>query len=776
MSRKMRTTTLIVDTPINYDRLESQFQLVRYTVPERFRYIKGNSKYGRLHTQLKEQLDHPYRFYTHDEPTPLGIYVLYEPDAQIQDIKLDFLNDGQNLTWSRTQFERLPLHILLKLLQANYFKSRRTTEFVSQSKYYIQAKVGRSEVICLEIELKGDLKNPHIPDGQPKEFKIIGHATRFIKRDKSKITESYKRIYPYFHRMSPKKGQSFFNQLPPAEIDDFRGDIYGIWQDSSERATLDYHSQLRPEGTRGKILYDFTRNFVEYLNHFGISARQKIRDFTEYKPSKGNAELPLVDLEVIHLFDNRLNQKDIPFEAYHQLLKEAYPHISFEVIEGVGSDFSGPMLILQDYNAGDFAEGGILAGQPDPYQQLYQHETYRDLPKQSIIINSNDANSCIDGEDYLTYPMLSLPDNDQRFDVRFAMCFNQLYLKDLISNRWDVIGRLPYLTGTDQDPTSSKTPLQNCAFVRKKTYDGNTFHTLLYIDNGKLTFADLRDPNERQKLYSLLERYGLDWDDDIIEPFNQKNLSPDREEEAIKRYDFMIGPNQVIEIEDMNERVLYEYDTILERKAELDKPYPLEELRLADHYDTLRTKKMLSQLVIEEAQSNVGSAQQSTAYIESMAFLERLQAFDEFLDELALNRTEISFNELTSGENMVKIGHIFDIKPNSQGKYNRGKLKRYYQRLGMFLSAKSADVQSYSGIWYDAENCFMVGSPQGLHDRQPRAHLIRKFDVYKGEEYFHINTFLETMGVKFVRYQQYTVYPYFFHLIDLYVETKLRLS
>jgi hypothetical protein len=156
--------------------------------------------------------------------------------------------------------------------------------------------------------------------------------------------------------------------------------------------------------------------------------------------------------------------------------------------------------------------------------------------------------------------------------------------------------------------------------------------------------------------------------------------------------------------------------------------------------------------------------------------LAQLQTFDEFLDDLALNRTEISYNELTSGENWQTIIEIFEFKPNKKGQYTRTNFKKYYQSLGMFLSDKKKDVQYHSGIWYDAENCFMVGSPQSLQDTQARAHLIRKFDVYKGEEYFHITTFLETIGVRFVRYRQYTVYPYFFHLIDLYVETKLRLS
>ncbi len=82
-------------------------------------------------------------------------------------------------------------------------------------------------------------------------------------------------------------------------------------------------------------------------------------------------------------------------------------------------------------------------------------------------------------------------------------------------------------------------------------------------------------------------------------------------------------------------------------------------------------------------------------------------------------------------------------------------------------------TKGYSGIWHDAENCFMVGDAGTFKFKQPRAHLIRKFNVYKGEGMFDINTFLDMTAVKFVRFNQFTVYPYFFHLIDMYVEAKL---
>jgi hypothetical protein len=114
------------------------------------------------------------------------------------------------------------------------------------------------------------------------------------------------------------------------------------------------------------------------------------------------------------------------------------------------------------------------------------------------------------------------------------------------------------------------------------------------------------------------------------------------------------------------------------------------------------------------------------------------------------------------------------LQPTPDTRQLRSFLARHYRKIGMFLSPKAKDVQSYTGIWFDDSGCFMVGSPDSLNDVQARAHLIRKFDVYKGGDIFNINMFLQTMAVKFVRTKQYTVYPYFFHLIEMYIESSLK--
>ena len=43
----------------------------------------------------------------------------------------------------------------------------------------------------------------------------------------------------------------------------------------------------------------------------------------------------------------------------------------------------------------------------------------------------------------------------------------------------------------------------------------------------------------------------------------------------------------------MNERVLHEYDEIQDRERALDKQMPIEDFKLARHYDTIKTQDML---------------------------------------------------------------------------------------------------------------------------------------------------------------------------------------
>jgi len=729
----MKTTNISIDeaTIINLANL-APFKIVRYEVPGKFRYLKDKNKFGRFHNALKEQLPKPYYFYSYDEPTP-AIYVLYEREAEVLPLEIEFLSaeEFKQQEMKIADFTGKKLHIIIKLLLAKYFESRDNKNreaFVSQGKYYILAERMKDDrgFICLEIELK-----QHYP---AQEFSVIGRATRFIKCEKDEIKPGYKAIYPYFFsRMGPIGGQTFLRPLKPSKIEKWEKEIFRINRHSSAPAQLAYHSVKKPEATRGYTLYKFIEKFIQFLKGYGITAIQKERNFLKHKSQLQDPNLQISNLGIIYLFDNRLNKATIPIEAYQKLLQEKYQSelgISFEVITEAELAPPKPLLVIQDYKEADFEENGKLYGEEDPYKRFYK--AHPDIPKQSVNVNLNSNN-----EDYLEYGILEL---DKSFDYRFRVCFNELYLKDIILNKRDV----RYLLGLTEilQLHLAQFKLQEYVFVRNR----KSHPILLYVKDGHFEFVDLRAPEGKVLRDTVLEGYGLDWLNDIEQPILAK-YKKNKSEDEFKPYDFILGPGrQIIEIEDIEEQILYAYEEITKRKDDTKVKYSIEGLKLAPHYDRVKAPSLT---------------------------LEQCQNYDEFLDSLDLpNLQEISFAELTNkeGKYWEDIVRVLAIEPNKNGKYDVKKLKAAYQRLGLFLSDKGKGaIEGYQGIWYDSEQCYMVGSTAGINDKQSRANLIRKFHVHSGEDKLEIKLFLETLAIKFVRNEQYTVYPYPFHLIDLYV-------
>lgn len=737
----MNTTTLEIHPhALNYDQLQAGTKVVRYAVPRNFEFIKGN-KYGRLHTEVKQQLASPYYFFSHDEPTP-GIYTLLPADKKPPVLNLAFLK-AQNLSSAVEDCQVLRLDILLKLLLAAYFQSRDVTRFSAHGKHYMVAKQKGKMLVCLEIELKGDRENLQ---REIQLFRVIGHATNFVRA--TTINARDKETQPYFAKII-KAGQSLLQPLLPDQIHPEPDDVYRIFRRPEQRATLDYHATLHFEETRGHLLHEFITHFTQYLHQHGIPATQTVRQFIEYKPQLTTDDLPLSDLGTVYLFDHRLNSGTVPLTTYQQVLSTQYGqslNLQFEILPDSNAFApEKPVLILQDYTQADFATGAVLDGQTDPYHVLY--DAYRAVPKQSLNVNPNPSEQYAPAgaPDYLTYPLFTL---DKSWEQRLQVCLNELYLKDLVLNQRNV-GRLP---GLQQGvlPFTTQTPLRAYAFIRRATANRVSHTTLLYVQDDHLRLVDLRSEPGKQERDDLLITYGLNWYDDVAEPLKQKRFR--ESEEDVKDYDFILGPGQVIEIEDIQERVLYDYEALADIRHAQKQNLPLADLKLMPH-----AAKILPR--------------QATA---TSVTLTQLQNYDRFLDELAAEGIhEISYRALTDtrGPYYDHILEIFGILPDANGKHNLRKFKSCYHKIGMFAGAKSQKViAGYQGIWYDAENCFMVGSADGLKDSQPRAHLIRRFDIYQGADKFDIRLFLETTAVKFVRHGQFTVYPYFFHLIDLFVD------
>ncbi len=261
---------------------------------------------------------------------------------------------------------------------------------------------------------------------------------------------------------------------------------------------------------------------------------------------------------------------------------------------------------------------------------------------------------------------------------------------------------------------------------------------------------------------------------------SSKRISEQGQVKDLSEFDIIVGRDLFVAIEDLKERIFYDYNAIEQRHQEqYSTAYPIKRFQLAPHYERLQQERSTTLLPLGQmAQQGLldGSKKPTTRKaLDSQAFYRQLLAYDAFLEEVAMTHPMLSYQELTSGEWRERIARIFDSKATSKGKYHRKLITGIYNDLGMFLHERGENVQLYQGIWYDDTDAFLVGSPTSMNlQGQARAHLVRRFQIMQGSSHFDKEELLKTMGVLFVRHKQYTVSPYYFHLIDLNVENVLR--
>src|SRR2546430_410127 len=101
-----------------------------------------------MHNCLRDQLNCPYKAFMYEQigdTKKWVVYALYLRQEEPADIKITFVSDIV-LEKEEVPFERLKLHILLKLLQIAYIHGERATRFIGQDYCYL----------CLDkVEAKG---------------------------------------------------------------------------------------------------------------------------------------------------------------------------------------------------------------------------------------------------------------------------------------------------------------------------------------------------------------------------------------------------------------------------------------------------------------------------------------------------------------------------------------------------------------------------------------------------------------------------------------------
>lgn len=776
------TTTLVVECPTNFSLLEQHYRLFRYELPQqllerstafqstqRATLKKEQEKlYVRLHADLRKAFSNPYKAYKHDMLDGRQKWVIYTlvphtSSPQVLSLSPALLGKGASIQGREVVWDQAPLHIVLKLLQIAYIHGNTPRYFIGEDDCYMYAKTfersdGSLVDICLKIQLQGQRKNQTQESFQ--HFYAVPRACPF------RIDQQPRPGMKTYYARRIRQDKVYYIQLQPAEIDRFhtqRKPLYTILSSTGKRATLPYLDLVRIESSTGTLLHDFLQYYTAFLQTYGICCHFKTHTFTEWPPlSPVAAQLPIHLLQTIGLFDNRLQaqfltppQQQIPFDSYIQLMRAIVvrisPHIRIVPIANLSQAQKEhlPTLILQDYEEGDFKEDGCLFGHVDPYHTVYQ--TFPFLVKQSLNVNPHSQEERTSADQSLSsaasidhYFQYETPDKDEiLFNYKVETSLFQLYLKDVIMQKRSVQERLPSF------------PMPYC-FLRKLHINQKDYEILLTIEHDQLQFTNLRTLPGKKRCIQYLQRLGIDWTamrQHMQEKYSQQ--SETGEEDDIPSYHAVAGKGFFVEIEDLNERLLYNAAEIRQRQQALQKPRPLEDFKLVSHFASLRPKDR---------------AKEQQRYLQFLHY-------DQFLEELKQQYEMISFRQLTQQEYMQRIGPILGEKRNTEGYYSRMRLKGYYRKIGMFPSDKANELHLFKGVWYDAaDQCYLIGSPQSLHYVQDKPTLIRCFDLYQEREKFDPASLLNAMTVQFVRFRQYTVYPYPFNLIDLYVEHLGRFS
>jgi hypothetical protein len=752
-----RTTSIRVLPPADYTNLAGHYQLVRYVLPETLKFNKSKGTWERMHNTLKETIDAVYKVYTYDKmdgKISWALYVLYprveeEPPADSCPV-LQF--EGDELPARELSFDEVELHILVKLLQLAYFRNeenQRRNYFVGQDKCYLYAKrrsPNSDYRICLHMDIRENAQNKGV-------FHVEGKAQTFAR-----VTDphpNYIRQTNYFAINEVREWLVTVNEVKSTAVLQ-TGNLYTIRTFSGNRTTLDFHHAHEDvEQTRGYLLDSFIKTFIDYLKQFGFIVEHISRDFTKYaEGTASDFQLPLDQLRCVHLYDARLN-KIRGLEAQVDALISQFPSLSFEWISELDAASQTPVLIFQDALGNAFQEGKPLYQVSDPYETIYRANPK--LAKQFLNVNPNEAVAGMSKDDYLEYEPL-MPIKEQ-----MQMLLNELFLKDCILQQRQVQNRLPLLPS-------------ELIFVHKENRgrgaDKQSFEVAMYCQDNRLCFLDLdKSMEDREGLDSLLAAIDMDWDScyEMMQAYQQKLEG----KQELNSYDLIIGRGLILQIAEPLEALLYEYEEILQRVQELNTPQDIDQFKLSPHFDSImgeaeysRDWLIMKGYLSEDGQLKVkqGKTQKDR---EAVELYHRLQAFDVFLDSLKGHYASLSFASLTREPALrQRVEELFD---------STRKLRECYNAIGKFKGTRDAEViPVYQGIWHTEDWHYVVGDVNGMNNVQARANRVRQIIVHKNETGFDIRQILEGMSVKFVRLNQYTVTPYQFHLIDIYIDNVLR--
>ncbi len=618
------TNFKIETNKIDFSKLEADFQLCKYEFGTyNFRQKNDKNLYAKLIVAYKDAFDYP--FYFHSMQTPASFYVLYPKNVEAPNFSfedLDIEGKPQVVNWNEllTPNEkgiRDKIHILTKILLAQYLYEIEESDDrkVCQSHFYV---FGKQKTDYLLTSVQFDIKHDKSIGEKFDEFHVVPKAVDFVHHVSQINFEKKQHFYnPYFEKVDELP--SYFRQLRPNKIEDYVKSGGKIWKfkntNIKKRAELEWYLEGdNVENTRGYITYYFQKKFITFLNlYLGNVIQRKEYDVKKkYKPqaiypSKTGYQtgLSIQQLKIIYVLDNRLRDIEtgellnkMTCQVYVDLFNKTYGNslnIKFEELDIDqlnNKAFIEPILILHDVSGREFTrdvekrddEGEIITetelcflgkqGFEDPKRKFY--DSYKHIPKQSININLNEPLTkngeerySENWEKYFEYDVFKLVAKEyveithkrevKKWDNKLKVCLNELYLKTFIIKKLSVTeNNFPLLTaGTYQ------------MGGKMREFVWQFGKTLLFIENDNFQFINLENYYGKTKRLEILEKLNIDWNY-VVEKFKAKNYGK-FDDTMMAKSRFVFAPNVCIEIEEPDERVLFNFEKGIKRNIETTK-------------------------------------------------------------------------------------------------------------------------------------------------------------------------------------------------------------
>jgi len=740
-ARAVRTTILTVDrAAIDWERFRQRCHVVRYDIRGKEWNESPSKYYGRMHIWYKQESEYPCYLHTYGP----HLYVKYGDPNEV----LALSYEGRALRWSEINVQNQDLlPQILKLLLVDFFQV--DGRFVSNADFFLWATADKEFVTGLKIKLTHDWRED--------AFVISDQAARLRKlrlSDFDRINE-WKRKHKVYYGRFYRQGMAVFKQLKPDQLTrkQLKEGIYELFEGSrTNRASLTFHStkSLRAlRQTRSYLLNQFIEKFLAYLNGLGLPFQQKRLPMqpvhTTSTASMKKRQLP-PETKQIYIIDDRINatrQPDDFAARFCAVANKAIPNHDalFVVKTEIELQPGDWVLRIQDYTGAEFdPEEGILKEWEDGKGAFYARRP--NVVKQTLTVNKNSKSLQENtsrkkprqwtAQEYLDYPVPSAKEIQTDLEV----CRNQLLLKDVVMFPQAVLSRLPQ--------------------VEKMT--GTIFlynQALVYFDGSDLSFVPVANNFEEASAFVKMHT-GRDLLEDVLIPSAEKHYFDYTKrstaiEDTTKR-PFLINRDFVWEIGEGNGRVLNEDPEIQRRLEAFEQARPIR-----DYYPA----------PAEQSQFSAG----------------QLQAYQAFLTS-EVKQSELSYTQLVKQYGKHFRDESGRIHQENDGVFyllgipNARKFREYlrdYAGIPLESVRESALFPVYKGIWYapDTQH-YVAGVKDPNPEEQEKGHTLRRIIVHQGNREPNIlrgqlaRRFFPLLEVNFIRYRNYTVYPFPFKLIEIW--------